>query len=155
MLGPELGQTNLGQMGKILCLGEYKLRAGWGDISGSTSTTSRTRLPMVSWSFLSFSSISSNNTSAAPLVVWAEISPAQAVIKFSYVFIRYQMWWKKVTSPGKYCMGCGDGLLMYWGRQSVCKCNDLLMPWCKYWDPDLFLSFFFFSPKIKMYLRGV
>lgn len=111
----------------FLCLVSYKVWAGWGDISGFTSMTSKTKHPTVSWLLLSFFSISSNNTSAATLAVWTEVSPLQPVIKFSYVFIRYQMWWKKVTSPGKSCMRCGDGMLMDWGRRKVYKCNDLLM----------------------------
>lgn len=66
------------------------------------------------------------------------------------------MWWKKVASPGKSCLRCGDGMLMDWGRQKVYKCNDPVMSPCEYEHPDIFYSFLFHKQKaLEMYINKV
>lgn len=66
------------------------------------------------------------------------------------------MWWKKVTSPGKSCLRCGDGMLMDWGRQKVYKCNDPVMSPCEYEHPDIFFSFLFHEQKaFEIYINKV
>lgn len=66
------------------------------------------------------------------------------------------MWWKKVTSLGKSCLRCGDGMLMDWGRQKVYKCNPVMSP-CEYEHPDISFFFFLFHKQkaLEMYINKV